>query len=88
MDGGTATIIANGRAQPDRQNVSVYEKRGLEVLTGPASKPVGDSDHEQDGSTREAIPYSPELAKLLGLADDEDALDDVVDDDLEDDEWD
>jgi len=86
MDGGTAEIIANGRAQPDRQTVSVYEERGIEVFEGPTRKPVGDAEPE-DGRTSEAIPYSEELAQLLGLDVGEDEPEIELGDD-EEDEWD
>lgn len=85
IDACTAEIIANGRAQPDRHNVSVYEKRGLEVLDGPTRKSVGDTrDDGADERTGQALPYSAELAELLGLEVADDDLDD--DDDLEDDD--
>lgn len=85
MDGGTATIMSNGRAQPDRQSVSVYEKRGITVLERAADSPVGDA--EETERTSQALPYSPELAELLGLDPrDEDELELNIDDDEEGDE--
>ncbi len=86
IDLATAGIMATERcAIAERQGVSIYEKRGLEVLEGPPRKPVGDQPEEEQ-RTSEAIPYSSELAQLLGLhVDDEDPDLDVDDDDNE---WD
>jgi phage terminase large subunit-like protein len=82
MDAGTSTIVVNGRAQPDRREVSVYEERGLMVLGGSAPEsPVGDGD-----ATSQALPYSRELAELLGLPLGEDDIDLELDE--EEDEWD
>jgi phage terminase large subunit-like protein len=84
IDLTTAGIMARERcALSDRRDVSVYEKRGLEVLgTGRRAKePVGAGE---TGRSSQALPYSPELAQLLGLGARDDELDDV--DDLEDDE--
>jgi hypothetical protein len=59
--------------------VSVYEKRGLEVLGNKQPRTpkelVGGDDTERSS---QALPYSPELANLLGLqAHDDDDIDDV-----------
>jgi hypothetical protein len=88
IDAGVATIISNGRAQPDRQDVSVYEHRGLAVLDGAPDMP--DMLDEDDDRTTQALKISPELAAMLGLdpAPDGDDEDDDDDDELEDDEWD
>lgn len=83
MDGGTATIISNGRAQPDRQGVSVYETRGLEVIEAAVGDDtsVGSSDGD---SSKQAIAYDPELARRLGLdVDDPDQDDDDDEDDFD-----
>jgi phage terminase large subunit-like protein len=90
MDGGTATIISNGRAQPDRQGVSVYEKRGLEVIEAAADDTSVGAD--EPATTKQTIAYDPELARRLGLdvddLDQDDDDDEDLDFDLDDaDEW-
>jgi len=88
MDGGTATIISNGRAQPDRQdvNVSVYEQRGLATLGAGATKKGRDTGDDEERDTRsQAIPYDPEIARRLGLEvyDEDDETEEEDEDGLE-----
>jgi phage terminase large subunit-like protein len=88
IDLATSGIMASERvALAERQSVSVYEKRGLDVFEGPTRKPVGDQAAEEEQQTSESIPYSTELAQLLGLnvGDDEDPDLDLDDDDEDDD---
>lgn len=86
IDLATAAIMATERCSlAERQGVSVYEKRGLVVLEGRTHEPVGDAFGEEP-QTSQALPYSPELANLLGL--DPHDEDDELELDLEEDEWD